>query len=114
LIQIQKKGALVVEKEVRASVTSGRTSNLALEKATDRFIAVSYDAGEFCNGVIVFDITHKKIAAELGCVTQSDVCHITELKDDKCQAKVTCNQVATEDPPTRKEPLLKTLTLCRS
>lgn len=114
LIVLKKAGTSIADSETKMSITVGRISDLVFEKATDRFIAVTYGAGEFCNGVVIFDTRLKKAAMQKGCSNNSDMCAVIELNDSKCSAKIECRDGGAEgDPAQRKEPIIQTINLCK-
>jgi hypothetical protein len=115
IIELKKHDKRLARKEVPSHITVGRISDLKLEKSTKRFAALSYVAGEFCNGLIVFDLKAEKAAFQQGCVSDSDQCHVTELSDSTCKAKIECrDQGAEGEPPTRKTPIIKEPDLCKT
>lgn len=111
---VLKEGAhRVASHATEMPITVGRISDLVLEKNTDRFVAISYGAGEFCNGIVIFDTNKRIPAASLACVSDSDICHVTEIDDRACIALVECRDMGAEgEPPTRNEPVTKRLSLC--
>lgn len=112
LIMLKKAGATLIESVTTSSITSGRVAELAFEKATERYVAVSYDAGEFCNGVVIFDVKETRVAAHQSCVTPVDRCHVTALDGSTRKATLLCKDEGAEgEPPQRKEPLQKVLEL---
>jgi len=115
LIELKIHNRIIARHRTRMSVTVGRIADLVLEKATDRFISVSYGAGEFCNGIVIFDVQRKKVAAQQGCLSLSDQCHVTELLDAECRATVECKDGGAEgEPPLRKDIIRKKFELCSS
>lgn len=113
LIVFKEGAKQVASQATQLSVTEGRISNLTLEKATNRFVSVSYDAGEFCNGIVFFDSKERRSAASLSCVSSSDICRVVRIDDLACTAQVECIDSGAEgEPPTRKEPLRRSLSLC--
>ncbi len=114
LIVLKKNGVAVAESETKISITVGRIDDLVLEKANDRFIAITYGAGEFCNGVVIFDAQTKKVAIQKGCLSDTDECHVVELNDARCTAKIECRDKGAEGmPPKRKEPIQAVVQLCQ-
>ncbi len=114
LIILMEKYKPIAKKQTTMSITVGRISELVLEKTTDRFISVSYNAGEFCNGIVIFDVQKKRVAAEQGCMSFSDQCHVTALQDRECKASIECKDGGAEgEPPKRKEIIRKRLDLCQ-
>ena len=111
---LKQRGEPLASQETKMHITVGRISDLHFEKATEKFIAVSYSAGEYCNGIVIFDTKNKKVVLAHGCQSYSDICHITELSDSNCKVTIECkDQGAEGEPPTRKEPIKKTRTLCK-
>ncbi|MBL7544174.1 MAG: hypothetical protein JNL11_10170 [Bdellovibrionaceae bacterium] len=114
LIILKREGSYIASSETKISVTVGRISDLVFEKTTDRFVAVSYSAGEFCNGLAIFDTKLKKAAFNQGCASDSDECHVTEVNESKCYAKIECRDRGAEgNSPKRKVPIRKSVTLCK-
>ncbi len=113
LIVLKKAGSVIAHSETKISLTVGRISDLIFEKKTDRFIALTYEAGEFCNGVVIFDTKLKKAAFQHGCVSESSECHVTSITDSKCSAKVKCFDKDSEKSPSKsKVPYNKIINLC--
>lgn len=113
LIVLKKKKLGIAKQSTKMSITSGRISDLKLEKFTDRFVAVSYTAGEYCNGVVIFDVKKKRSVANKHCVTETDRCRVTELTDGSCKAKIVCEDMGSAgEPPMRKEPSIFNVDLC--
>jgi hypothetical protein len=113
LIVLKKYRMTIAKKQTTISISVGRIADLVLEKATDRFISVSYGAGEFCNGIVIFDVKKNRVAAEQGCLKFSDQCHVTELLDRECKATIECRDGGAEgEPPSRKAIIRKKFDLC--
>ena len=113
LIVLKENKKIVLEVETKMPITVGRISGLTLENSSDKFISVSYDAGEFCNGIIVFNSRNKTKAFAHGCFNYSDVCHVQELNDSSCKLTIECKDQGSEgDSPKKKEPTIYSFNLC--
>ena len=113
LIFLKRDAVLVAEARTKMNITVGRISDLTLEKTTTRFISLSYGAGEFCNGLVIFDTKLKKVSFQNSCESPSDICHVMDLNEAKCLAKIECKDRGVEGaPPTRKTPIIKNIKLC--
>ncbi len=114
LIVLKKDGAAIANCETKIPITVGRIGDLVFERASNRFIAVTYGAGEFCNGIVIFDTKLKKVAIQKGCLSASDECHVIDLNESNCKAKIECRDKGAEgEPPVRKEPISQTISLCK-
>ncbi len=114
LIVLNKNKVNFLKSTTKMSVTVGRIGNLKLEKSNKRFVAVSYDAGEFCNGIVIFDVRLKRVAANRSCLSATDICKVTELNDQNCSAKLECQDMGAEGlPPNRKEMINLSVSLCK-
>ena len=113
LILLKENNRQIAKQQTTMSITVGRIADLVLEKTSNRFISVAYGAGEFCNGLVIFDVQRKKVAAKQGCLSYSDQCHVTQLMGRECKAIVECKDEGAEgEPPRRKKIIRKTLDLC--
>ena len=113
LILLKKNNKQIARHQTTMFITIGRISDLALERKSDRFISVSYAAGEFCNGIVIFDVRKNRVAAEQGCLSYADQCHVKALLDKECKALIECTDVGAEgDPPKQKEIITMTFELC--
>lgn len=115
LIVLKKNNKPVAKQQTKMHITVGRIADLKLEKTSERFVAVSYTAGEFCNGIVIFDVRTKKVAAEQGCISFSDQCRVIELLDHECSATIECADTGAEgEPPQRKNVINKKFKICKT
>lgn len=113
-IILKSRQKVLTEAFVPMPVTVGRLSNLVFEMASSRYVAVSYDAGEACNGLVVFDTRLNKTALQQGCVSPTETCHVVELNKKACEAKLECKDEGAEDAELgEKKPVVRTVRLCR-
>lgn len=98
--------------KTKIPITVGRIGDLALERNSDRFFAVSYGAGEFCNGIVIFDKKKKRVSSGQGCFRPSDICRVTQLSEEECSAVIDCKDQGAEGAPPKRAPYSKKINLC--
>lgn len=113
LIILKNARRILVEGPTEMAKSIGRISNLVLEMQTKRFIAVTYDAGEACNGLMIFDIKYNRVAFRQGCLNPTDTCHVVQLNKTGCEAKIACKDESAEDASLEPQtPVTKTFQIC--
>lgn len=112
-IRLMKNSKVLSKFLHRADPTGGYASNLSLNFQTSRFVAVSFDAGEFCNALVLFDLQKQKVAGHLGCVSNSHRCRVKEIDSTKrCTATIDCRDESSDEGAATKAPITKKLLLC--
>jgi hypothetical protein len=114
-IEIRNDSTLLADYIHLAGPTGGYVSEVAIQAKNDRFVAISFDAGEFCNGLVFFDLRERKIAGRLICASDLALCHVNKLGFGKrCETDIRCQNQVGDGEPSAKPPFSRTLFLCGS
>jgi hypothetical protein len=102
-VRLKKNGRVVAQQIVTTPVTVGRLADLALEKSTPHYLALSYSNCEFGNALLVFNLKKPAVAHHRPCTGAPVNCRVTDLQDSV--ATVECREVEAEGlPPKNPSP----------
>jgi hypothetical protein len=111
-IELREGETVVAEVTARPSV-DGRASDLTLEAREGRFAVLSYQSGEFCNGLIIFDLQKRRAAQHVVCVSDHYDCQVATLNERLCRAELVCKDNGGDAPKKKLQPdIRKSLRLC--
>ena len=108
-----RDGETVIAEVTARPFFEGRASDLTLEHHEGRFAALSYQAGEFCNGIVIFDLQKKRAAKHTACVSDHYDCQVATLSERLCRAELVCRDNGGDALEPRLQPdIKKSLRLC--
>ena len=99
-VRLKKNGRVVAQQIVTTPVTVGRLADLALEKSTPHYLALSYSNCEFGNALLIFNLKKPAVAHHRPCTGAPVDCRVTDLQDSV--ATVECREVEAEGLPPPK------------
>ncbi|MBL0349687.1 MAG: hypothetical protein IPP68_04855 [Elusimicrobia bacterium] len=103
-VRLKKNGRVVAQQIVTTPVTVGRLSDLALEKATPHYLALSYSNCEFGNALVIFNLKIPAVAHHRPCTGAPVDCRVADLQDSV--ATVECREIEAEGlPPKNPSPI---------
>jgi len=111
-IELRDGATVIAEVTARPSL-AGRARDLTLERHEGRFVALSYQSGEFCNGLVIFDMERKRAAQHIACVFDHYDCQVATLSEALCRAELVCKDNGGDAPELKRQPeIRKGLRLC--
>ena len=114
-IRLLNRGTPLGKYLSKSGPTGGYISEVKLEGRSQRFLALSYDAGEFCNALVFFNTSDGKVVNSLDCISDRHMCHVVSLdRGRQCETSIRCEDQGIEGDPPSQPPILKTLFLCNN
>ena len=111
-IELRDGESVIASVTARPSV-EGRASDLTLAQHEGRFAVVSYQSGEFCNGLVIFDLQTKRAARQIACVSDHYDCQVATLSERLCRAELVCKDNGGDATDQKLQPdIKKSLRLC--